>query len=224
MEKKDKQIVRVDKEIKSDKDYQYLLKELKSIIAKGQYAAYKALDNILVQTYWQIGERIVREELKHKNRADYGKYLIENLAVDLGIKRRRLYEIIKFYHAYTIVRSVSAQLSWTHYITLIGINNSGKRAFYQKHAISHSWSVRELKKHIKNNLYENTSQKEIEEILKTKFTAVDTQKVFKNTYDFQFIELKSKKDEKEFENRIINNFEKFLKELGEDFSILGAYQ
>jgi len=54
---------------------------LKSIIAQDQYQAYKAVDNIKVQTYWQLGERIVREELKLKNRADYGEYLIDSLAI-----------------------------------------------------------------------------------------------------------------------------------------------
>jgi len=64
------------------------LAELKSIVAKGQYQAYKAVDNIKVQTYWQIGERIVREELKQKDRAGYSEYLFDNLTVDLGIARR----------------------------------------------------------------------------------------------------------------------------------------
>ena len=52
-----------------DMDYQSLLAELKSIIAKGQFGAYQAVDNIRVQTYWQLGERIIREELKQKDRA-----------------------------------------------------------------------------------------------------------------------------------------------------------
>ena len=64
-----------------DQDYKNILADLKSIITKSQYHAYKAVDNIRVQTYWQLGERIVREELKHKDRADYGKYLIDNLSI-----------------------------------------------------------------------------------------------------------------------------------------------
>ena len=83
-----------------DKDYQNLLAELKSIIAKGQSKAYQAVDNPRVQTYWQLGERIVREELNHKERADYGKYLIDILVVDLDIPRRRLYEIVRFHRVY----------------------------------------------------------------------------------------------------------------------------
>ena len=102
-----------------EKDYQHLVQDLKSILDKGLSKAYKAVDNIKVQTYWQIGERIVREELKYKNRAEYGKALVENLAVDLGFKKRRLHEIVQFYNIYPIVRTVSAQLGWSHYLDLI---------------------------------------------------------------------------------------------------------
>jgi hypothetical protein len=123
MPKKTKQIIPAKKALETDKNYQNLLDELKSIIAQGQYQAYKAVDNIKVQTCWQLGERIVREELKNKNRADYGKYLIDSLAIDLKIPKRRLYEIVGFYRAYPIVRTVSAQLSWSHYLELSKIDN-----------------------------------------------------------------------------------------------------
>ena len=204
-----------------DKDYKSLLAELKSIIAKGQYQAYKAVDNIRVETYWQLGERIVREELKQQERADYGKYLIDNLAVDLEIPRRRLYEIVRFYRVYPIVRSVTAQLSWTHYVSLIEIENEHQRAFYENKAVLNSWSVRDLKKQITAKLYENTSQKDIQAAFQTKLPAVHPQEVFKDTYDFDFIKLQADPDEKELEDKILSNFEKFLHELGEDFSILG---
>ena len=138
--------------IKSDESYRGLLNELRSILEKGQNRAYKAVDNIKVQTYWQIGERIVREEIKNKDRADYGKNLIDNLAEDIGFKRQRLYEIVKFYRCYEIVRTVSGQLSWNHYIELIKLKNDNKRAFFQKKAIEMSWSVRELRSQIKNDV------------------------------------------------------------------------
>jgi len=63
----------VKKALKTDKDYHALLDELKSIIAQGQFKAYKVVDNIKVQTYWPLGERVVREELKQKDRAEYGQ-------------------------------------------------------------------------------------------------------------------------------------------------------
>ena len=204
-----------------DKNYKNLLAELKSIITKGQIKAYQAVDNIRVQTYWQLGERIVREELKHKDRADYGLYLINNLALDLRIPKRNLYRIVKFYRCYEKVASLMPQLSWTHYYQLVDIENDQKRSFYENKAIIHSWSVRELRRQIKAQLYENTPKKNIQAVFQTKLPAIRPQEVFKATYDFDFIELHTDPDEKDLEDKILSNFEKFLHELGEDFSILG---
>lgn len=78
-----------------NEDYKSLLTELQGIINNGKYKACKTVDNIKVQTYWQIGERIVREELNNKNRADYGKYLANNLSIDLSIEKRTMYRIIR---------------------------------------------------------------------------------------------------------------------------------
>ena len=91
--------------------YEDLLRDIKSILAKGLSRAYQAVDNLKVQTYWQIGERIVREELLHKERADYGKRVVEKLAKDLDISRRVIFEIYQFYRAYPIVRALRAQLA-----------------------------------------------------------------------------------------------------------------
>ena len=53
--------------------YAEILQDIKSLLEKARYKAYKAVDNLRVQTYWQIGERIVRGELQHRERADYGE-------------------------------------------------------------------------------------------------------------------------------------------------------
>jgi predicted nuclease of restriction endonuclease-like (RecB) superfamily len=169
---------------------------------------------------WQLGERIVRDELRHKDRADYGKYLIGNLSVDLGLKKSLLYEIVSFFNTYKNFHTVCGKLSWSHYGFLIKIKDEKKRLFYQNKVVLHSWSVRELRKQIKNKLYENTPKNEIEEIFKTKLPATEPQKIFKGLYDFSPLGLKVN-SEKELENRILADFELFLKELGDDFAILG---
>jgi len=64
--------------------YNNLLQDIRSILEKGLTKAYKAVDNIKVQTYWQVGERIVRDEIKYQ-RADYGQQVVKQLAVDLEI-------------------------------------------------------------------------------------------------------------------------------------------
>jgi len=172
--------------IRSDENYKGLLNELRSILEKGQNRAYKAVDNIKVQTYWQIGERIVREEIRNKERAEYGKNLIDILAEDMGLKRQRLYEIVKFYRCYEIVRTVSGQLSWNHYLELIKLKNDNKRIFFQKKAIEMSWSVRELRNQIKNDTSENRAINETLKPATTKLSYSNPVELFKSEYDLGF--------------------------------------
>ncbi|MHB8904036.1 MAG: PDDEXK nuclease domain-containing protein [Patescibacteria group bacterium] len=210
------------KKLINQKDYQNLLQDLKGIIANKQYQAYKAVDNIKVQAYWQIGERIVREEMKNKERAEYGKYLINNLSIDLDIESKLIYKMVKFYRVYPIVATLWRQLSWKHYAILITIFDNKERIFYENKIIANSWSVRELARQIKNRLYQKTDDKEIEELNKTKLPAVsDIKNIFKPDYDFNFLEIAPRHFEKELEAKIIKDIEHFLKELGEDFMFLG---
>lgn len=206
----------------NNQGYKNLLKELKGIISNGKHQAYKAVDNIKVQTYWQIGERVVREELNNKDKADYGKYLINNLAIDLEIGRALLYKICKFYKVYPIVYAVRIQLNWRHYFCLIELKDEKERTFYENKIIANSWSYRELNRQIKNKLYQNTNQKEMISLQKTISPAVtDLQKLFKSEYNLGFLKISENHQEKELEDKIVNNIVNFLKEFGSDFSFLG---
>ena len=137
----------------TDKNYVALLKELRSILQRGLGKAYKAVDNVKVQTYWQLGERIVREELGQKDRADYGKKLIDNLAVDMDFRRDDIYRFVQFYKTYPIVVTLSRQLSWSHYIELIKVKVEEERKFYEMQSEIESWDVRKLRKKIKSQKY-----------------------------------------------------------------------
>lgn len=213
---------KISKEVVNQKNYRNLLQDLKGIIANRRNQAYKAVDNIKVQTYWQIGERIVREELKNEDRAEYGKYLIERLSVDLMVRLRVLYRAVGFFKIYPIVSTLSTQLSWSHYVELIELSDDKERRFYENKIINNSWSVRELRNNIERNFYQKTNQKDIDEMLKTKLsTVVDLQRIFKPNYDFNFLEIAPSHPEKELEDKIISNIEHFLKELGNDFTFLG---
>jgi len=206
--------------LKND-SYKNLLTEIQDIILKGKNKAYKTVDNILVETRWQIGERIVREELKYQERADYGDYLIKRLAIDLNLKKQRLSEIVRFYKCYPIVRSLSGQLSWKHYTVLIRIKSQQERYFYEIKNTSSPWSYRELGQQIKNKLYQNTNHKEVLDISKNIIPKLtDLQKIFKSEYDLNFLNISNSHQEKELENKIVCNIGNFLKELGSDFMFL----
>jgi len=179
----------MSKTIKKD-GYGSLLNDIRSILQKGLTKAYKAVDNLKVQTYWQIGERIAREEFRYKDRADYGRKLVEKLAKDIGLSRRSLYEIVQFNKTYPIVQTVSAQLSWSHYTVLMKIEDKHMRKFYELNSIQNSWSTRELKKRITNKEYERAKTKgEIKVSLRKELPAPEG--VFKESYDWDFSNWKS---------------------------------
>jgi len=115
------------------------------------------------------------------------------------------------------------QLSWTHYYWLVDINNNQERKFYETKIMINSWSVRELAKQIKSNLYQKTDNQEIKNTFKTTLPVVlNIQNIFKPVYDLNFLTIEPRHPEKELESKIINKIELFLKELGSDFMFLGS--
>ncbi|HPS29702.1 MAG TPA: PDDEXK nuclease domain-containing protein [bacterium] len=200
--------------ISSKENYRNLLNELKSILSKGQAKAYKAVDNIKVQTYWQIGERIVRDEIENKERADYGKHLVNQISLDLDINKRELYRIIRFFRLYEIVATVSPQLSWNHYKELVDIENNKERMFYQNNAVNKYWSVRELRLQVKNDLFKNAILIEEKLPVRKKNLITDTLEIFKGEYNLGFAGTYS--SEEELEIGIVKNVDSFLHELGHE--------
>ncbi|NML68001.1 DUF1016 domain-containing protein [Hymenobacter sp. RP-2-7] len=96
----------------------------------------QAVDAKRVHLYWHIGRMIVEEEQQGANRAAYGTFLMQGLADTLqpqfgsGFSRRQLYWYVQFYRTFPIVSAMRTQFSWTHYKTLISLDNKDKCAFY----------------------------------------------------------------------------------------------
>jgi len=204
--------------ITSSEGYSQVLNDIRFLLEKAKAQAYKAVDNIKVQTYWQIGERILREELQHKERADYGKQIIDNLAEDLGFRRDELYRIVQFYNAYPIVVTVSQQLSWSHYIELIKLKTEEERKFYEAQSIIEKWSVRELRKRVEDNEYRKI-KKTGKVMIKPLLHLPSPEEVFKDTYNFNFLELKKDYSENDLKSQLLLKFERTLQEFGSNFFI-----
>jgi hypothetical protein len=87
--------------------------------------------------YWKLGERIFEEEQQGKERADYGTYLIRNLAIELepefgsGFSYRQLNWCRQFYRFYPVVSALRSQLNWTQYRMLIQIEDASIRENYE---------------------------------------------------------------------------------------------
>lgn len=217
-----KKLIFNSEQIETVEGYNEILREIKGLLEKATYQAYKAVDNLRVQTYWQIGERIVRAELEHTERADYGEKLLKHLAKDINIAWRNIYNALLFYKTYPILQTVSAKLSWSHYIELITVPNGKERSFYESQIVQNNWSVRELRKQISNNLYSRAlKENNLVTTISMPVTPILPERVFKNTYNFDFLKLRNGHSERQIEDGLLANVERLLMEFGPDFSLVG---
>jgi len=127
------------------------LADIINIISQAKTNAIRSVDFERVVMYWKLGERIFVEEQHGKKRAEYGTYLLKNLAEKLepqfgsGFSYRQLAFCRQFYRTYPIVTAVRSQFNWIQYRLLIQIKDPDKREYYELETLHNSWNGRELK-------------------------------------------------------------------------------
>ena len=106
-----------------------IIEDARTIINSARSSAVRSVDFCRVQMYWNLGKRIFEEEQQGKERAEYGTYLIKNLAGTLeseygsGFGVRQLEQSRQFYRIYPIANALRSQLNWTQYRLLIQISD-----------------------------------------------------------------------------------------------------
>lgn len=137
-----------------------LYEKVIEIVDQAKSHAYRAVNSIMVEAYWNIGKLIVEEEQKGKKRADYGKALLKDLSKNLTLKygkgftETNLKYFRLFYIAFPIRHSLRDELSWTHYRHLVRVDNRDARQFYINECIECNWSTRQLERQIDSFYYE----------------------------------------------------------------------
>ncbi len=115
-----------------------LLDDIRLLIDQSKHQILRKVNSDMTILYWQIGCRINEEVLKSE-RAEYGEQIIKSLAVTLsaqygkGFTWTALMRIIQFSQYFSdpqIVATVSQQLSWSHIVELLPIEDSRAREFY----------------------------------------------------------------------------------------------
>ncbi len=206
-------------------DYDALLDEIRGLLRTARARAYQAVDNIKVQAYWQVGERIVRAELDHKERADYGGRVIEHLARDLKMTPQMLNRIVRFYRSYPVVAALSTQISWSHYELLAGVDERAEREFYEAETTRNAWGVRQLNEQIRSGLYKRMAQSPRSIVRESHVSpAVRPEDAFRNLYSFAVPGLPAGYDEAQLESALLVNFQRFLEELGPGFYVRRSQQ
>lgn len=209
--------------------------DIKNIIEVSKKKIVSSINSTITTTYFLIGKRIVEEEQGGVERAEYGKNLIKNLSKKLtenygkGFSERNLEQMRKFYLTYSISQTVSAEfkLSYSHYLTLMRINNIEERNFYEIEAINNGWSLRELKRQMDSALYErlvlSRDKEKVLELSQKGQLIEKPQDIVKDPYILEFLGLDEKAiySESDLETAIINHIEKFIMELGKGFLFQG---
>lgn len=222
-----------------DKIHKDVYSNIKELMDNARNSVAKEVNNILIQTYWEIGRIIVEDEQGNSDRAEYGKQLITDLSKRLtkeygkGFSRSNLQNMRNIYLSYPICQTLSGKLSWSHYCELLSISDEKKRSFYEKETVSANWSVRELKRQIKTSLFERlllssgdeNKEKVLDLALKGNEIATPSD-VIKDPYVFEFLGLPEEKPimESDLEKALITHIEKFLLELGKGFMYVGSQQ
>ena len=131
--------------------YQQLKQQIGTLLRRGREQTGRAVNTILLQTYWHIGRYIVEFEQNGNIKAEYGSELLDRLSKDLtlefgkGFSRSNLVYMRKFYLAFPKSETLSHQLTWSHYFEILKADSDLEISFYARQCEKENWSVRELK-------------------------------------------------------------------------------
>jgi predicted nuclease of restriction endonuclease-like (RecB) superfamily len=227
------EILIMNKKIQNIKIYQKLVDSIGITIESARQRAIQAVNNELLKANWEIGKYIVEYEQHGNEKAEYGSSLLTNLSKDLksrfgkGFSKSNIYLMRQFYLKYQIFQSVTGKLTWTHYAELLGVSDDFARGFYEKQAVNDNWSVRELKRQISSSLFERLALSQDKSgVLKLSDKGLiisEPKDIVKDPYILEFLQIPEeyRMSESKLEQKIIDNLQTFLLELGKGFSFVG---
>jgi len=212
-----------------------LIDSIRPLIEQAKTRVALSVNSELVLLYWQIGRRII-EALPAENRAKYGARIVELVSERLtaeygkGFRRSNVFHMIRFAEVFDdlkIVQTLSGLLSWSHFIEIIYLKDPLQRQFYAEMARVERWSVRTLRQKIQGMLYERTAiSRKPEELARQELEALQEEDrmtpdlVFRDPYLLDFLGLEDTYSERDLEAAILRELERFLLELGTDFSFI----
>ena len=214
---------------------QALFEEVRQLIDTAKQKAAIAVNAELTLLYWHIG-RCIQEDLLEGQRGDYGKQAILGLSQQLtqtygrGWGQRHLWNCLQFAEQFPdieIVHTVCAQLSWSHMRLLSAMDDTIKRDFYIEIAQLEKWSVRQMKERIDSMLYERTAlSRKPEEAIRHDLNQlreeqeVSSDLLLKDPYVLDFLDIEDRYTERDLEDAILRDIEKFLLEMGAGFTFV----
>ena len=207
--------------------------DVRKILQEAREKVYRNVNFEMVVAYWNIG-KLIYEAQGENERAEYGESLIKGLSKKLtedfgkGFTTTNLKYMRQFYQTFQIGHTLSDRLTWSHYRTLIKVENDKKREFYIKECIENKWSVRQLDRQVHSFYYErliatqDEYKNDVRNEIQTLEEGIKPQDIIKSPYVLEFLDLKenAKFYEKDLESNLIEHLQEFLLELGKGFSFV----
>lgn len=205
--------------------------EIKNILISARNRVYKIANFAMVEAYWNIGKIIIGEQ-GGKDTAEYGQGLLQELSKQMtrdfgkGFTVTNLKYMRQFYLTFPNSHALRDELSWTHYRSLIRVENEKARAFYLEESIKSGWSTRQLDRQINSFFYERLLSSQNKEEVSKEIMRLEKGKIpediIKDPYVLEFLGLEANTDfyESDLEQALISHLQKFLLELGRGFSFV----
>ena len=222
-------------ELLNTTDVETIFSDISTMIYDAKNDVMLRVNTSVITLYWNIGKKLSEEVLQGK-KPDYGKNIIGDLSERLtaeygkGFEKSSVFKMVKFYQEfpeYEKVATLSQQLTWSHFVELLPIEDELKRDFYAVMCKNENWSVRTLRERKKSMLFERTAiSKMPEETIANEIAELrDDRKMsldmfYRDPYMLDFLGLKDTYSEKDLENAILAELEKFILEMGSDFAFL----
>ena len=205
-----------------------LYANVRKILAEARKTVYMAANWAMVEAYWNVGREIVEKQGGGK-RAKYGDGLISSLSVRLtaefgaGFTATNLKTMRKFYLCFPKGHTLCDQLSWSHYRTLLTVENEKARQYYLDECAKSHWSVRLLQRQIDTEFYERLMANRIDPKSMRALVKKDSAEVgdiIRSPAILEFTGLNpAHYQEKDLEKALIANMRMFLMELGRGFCL-----
>ncbi|MBO4699166.1 hypothetical protein J5690_06095 [bacterium] len=121
--------------------------DIAGLIDNCKHVVQYSVNNAMVMLYWNIGKYLVCKVLEG-NKAEYGQKVVEELSGELSLNygknfdRAALFRMIQFYREFSeeqIVVTLSRQLTWSHFVALLPIEDATKREFYAVMCSNENW-------------------------------------------------------------------------------------
>jgi len=218
--------------INNDNEINNIFDNIKELVINSRNRVYATVNTEMLNLYWNIGKAIM-EIQQGDERATYGETVLEKLSQKLtnefgkGFSKRNLERMRKFYIYFPIATTVLSQLSWSHYLELLKIDDESKRNFYIKETINSRWSVRELQRQRDSLLYErlvlSADKEKILELSQKGQEIKESKDLVKDPFVLEFLDIKENTEylESDLEKNILEHLKEFLLELGKGFSYVG---